>query len=182
MKNQYSLILALFLVGTLTINGQKPALSFTEVIQVDSASKSELYRRAKLSIVNVFIDANEVLQIDDKEEGQLVAKGVIPYTPHFLMGQDLAKGTISFVIKIYVKEGRYKYEITDFTHREEFGLITNDDEYPYPKGKGLMNQPKSWYNRVWNDMKNEISVNIVPLTLRLKQGMTKPTEISKDDW
>lgn len=182
MKLLLKILNPILLLVPITICGQQqPPLNYTVVVQVDSVTKLELYNRAKMCIVDAFLKANSVIQIDDKEQGLIVAKAVITYTPSIFFGNDLAEGIISFAIKLYLKDGRYKYEVTDFKH-EKFGLITDDEEYPYPRGKGLMNQPKNWYNRVWNDIKYEIISTVAPFISSLTEGMTKPTEINKNDW
>jgi len=46
-----------------------------EQIDTVNASKSELYKRAKLWVVNYFNDAQSVIEVDDKETGNIIGKG-----------------------------------------------------------------------------------------------------------
>ena len=167
------------------VPGQVP-LTYTEIIQVNSISKNELYNRARLWFTTVYNSAKDVLQMDNKEEGQIIGKAIISYYPKVFVGSETTKGRINYTIKIFVKDGRYKYEITDFVHHPDasgsgpnsgnLGLITTDKEYPNAKSA------HNWYNKVWSDIKNQIEHNILPLIVSLKEGMNKPAETKKDNW
>lgn len=84
---------------------------YTGVIKVDSVSKNELYNRAKLFFVKNYKSANDVLQLDDKETGQIIGKGIfkIP-TGTGLMART---STVLHRLSITVKDGRYKYEVAN---------------------------------------------------------------------
>jgi len=120
-------------------------------------------------------------------EGELIGKAIIPYNPTMLNASARTIGNINYTIKIYVKDGRYKYEITDFTHEPtgkskngglSFGIITNDDTSPI-RHKG---QFKKWNNKVWIDIKNQINDSTKPLIEDLKTKMVQKSEIQNDDW
>lgn len=183
---QIKICLAILILLILSLNsiGQEP-LTYTEVIKVDSVSKDELYNRAKLWLIYAFNSANHVIQYDNKEEGQIIGKAIIKYDPKIFSASTQTEGNIKYTIKIFVREGRYKYEITDFIHdpyienpgKAGMGLITTSEECPNPRDLA-----KGWSNRVWKDIKTQIEDNIVPLTDSLKQGMIKKTESESDDW
>ena len=179
-----TLTLTLLIVTAMTIFGQEP-LAYTEVIQADSISQSELYTRAKLWFATAYNSANDVLQMDNKEGGQIIGKAIMKYNPTVFSGSEQTKGSIKYTIKIFVKDGRYKYEITDFIHdpygnqygKSSMGLITTNEECPNPKPMA-----KKWSNKVWRDIKNQIENNMTSLIVSLKQGMIKPAETETDDW
>ena len=50
-------------------------INYSEVVNVDSVKKEELYNRAKHWLVETFNSAKDVIQIDDKENGEIVGKG-----------------------------------------------------------------------------------------------------------
>lgn len=66
-----------FALASQLVNGQEKLLdvlplekrkvSYSEVVQVEGATQSELYKRAKVWFVNAFRSANDVIQLDDKE-------------------------------------------------------------------------------------------------------------------
>ena len=181
---KFTMTLALLLFTAMTIFGQEP-LTYTEVIQVDSISQNELYNRAKLWFTTTYNSANDVLQMDNKESGQIIGKAIMKYNPTVFSGSEQTKGSIKYTIKIFVKEGRYKYEISDFIHdpygnqygKSSMGLITTNEECPNPKPMA-----KKWSNKVWRDIKNQIENNMTSLVLSLKKGMMKQAETETDDW
>jgi hypothetical protein len=181
---KFTMTFTIMTVITMAVFGQETMI-YTEVIQNDSVSQNELYNRAKLWFATAYNSANDVLQIDNKEEGQIIGKAVMKYNPIVISGSEQTKGIIKYTIKIFVKEGRYKYEITDFIHdaygnqygKSSMGLITTEKECPNPKPMA-----KSWSNKVWDDIKSQIAENMTLLISSLKEGMTKTTESKKNNW
>lgn len=159
-------------------------LTFDGVINVDGASKTELFNRAKLWFINAFVDSKEVLQMENFDEGQLIGKGSIPFSQSFLMGSDLTRGSIKFTIKLFFRDGRYKYVITDFSnepyypkYKNMFGTISTDYYCPY-KTDG--NQ--KWSNRVWWELKSTIYDRIPSAISNLDSEMRIPIESEEDNW
>jgi len=178
------LTFTIFTAISMTVYGQD-TLTYTEVVQVDSVSKDELYNRAKLWLATAYNRSSDVLQMEDKDAGQIIGKAIIKYNPTVFSGSEQTKGTIKYTIKIFVKEGRYKYEITDFIHdpygnqygKFSVGLITTAEECPNPKPMA-----KKWSNKIWKDCKDQIESNVTPLISSLKQGMSTQVESETDDW
>jgi len=81
-------------------------VTYTNIVKVDSVSKSELYKRAKRWIA--YTSYSVKLDIDD----ELVGIGNIQYYNKTDFWQ------IPFTIKIQFKDCRYKYEISDFAVME----------------------------------------------------------------
>jgi hypothetical protein len=181
MKKLIVMLLTLISVYTW---GQVP-LKYSEVIQVDSVSANELYNRAKLWLASSYNSSKEVLQIDNKNDGQIFGKALFVYKPTVFVSSEQIKGNIDYAISITVKDGRYKYEVTNFVHdpigtgwgKLSFGLITTDAQCPNPPSRST-----GWCNKVWADIKDQIGDNIPALIASLKRGMAKATESEKDDW
>jgi uncharacterized protein with TBP-like fold DUF4468 len=163
-------------------------VAYSEVIKIDTTlSSNELYLRARAWFAESYRSAQDVIQMDDKENGKIIGKGNIKYTSRIFAGSGGTKGWIRYTISIQVKNGRYKYEISDFYHEGNplnsgdqlsFGLITNEIECPYKIGMWMS---KGWRNKVWNDIKQTIDTNIRSLIESLKLSMGKT--IKKDaDW
>lgn len=172
--------------ASLTNKGQE-VFTFTDVVKIDSISKNELYNRAKLWFATTFNSSKDVLQIEDKDSGQLVGNSLFKYSPTVFNASARTVGNIKFTIKIFVKDGRYKYEFTNFIHESnsysaygglDFGLITTDKTCPNPK----KNMLSGWNDKVWLDIKNQIEINIIPLIESLKKGMLVQSETVKSDW
>ena len=180
----YFLILLCCLYG-LPLLGQEP-LSVSEVIQVEGVSKDDLFDRAKNWFAEEFRDANSVLQIDDKENGQLVGRAVMNYKPNVFMASDMFKGSIWYLVKISTKEGRYKYEITSFTHEASggkyntihLGLLTAREDCP----SNIKGQPRGTMNKFWRDTKTQSLVLSNSIAESIKNYMSKPTIPQDDNW
>jgi hypothetical protein len=100
------------LLEILPIN-QKSIVSYTEVINIDSTNKEILYNRAKRWVVDNYKSGKDVIQLDDKENFEIIGKGFHSETWQvtFYAFQDI---NIWHTIKIITKDNKYKYEITDF--------------------------------------------------------------------
>ncbi|SHJ63548.1 protein of unknown function [Arenibacter nanhaiticus] len=178
MKRKFLVLL----VGMFTciINSQE-VLTFSDVVEVENVLSTNLYNRAKLWFASAYKSSNDVLQVENKEEGMLIGKGSISYEQPFLSGMNTTVGNVNYLIKIFVKDGRYKYEITNFIHHgasESFGLITTDDNYPRNTKKSAL----KWENRVWNDIKNQVDLEVRSLIPSIKEGMRESIASENENW
>lgn len=82
-------------------------------ISIDNTSKNELYNRAKKWTANNFRSSKDVIQLDDKEAGKIIIRGITVYNaPAFNPGTAYS-GNIIFTFSFDCKDGKYKYEYTD---------------------------------------------------------------------
>lgn len=183
MKKIYLLLLLSFL-NTYS-QEETDKLSYSEVMTVEGISKQELYNRGKLWFAKAFNSANNVIQLDDKESGEIVGKALFIYKPSMLSASEQTKGPVRYTVSLSFKDGRYKYEVTDFNHDPagnsygsiSVGVITKDDQYPEEKAKN-----KKLKDKVWQDIKKQIENEILPLIANLKESMSKTAETKKNDW
>ena len=137
------------------VNGE---INYTEVVKVDSTiKKDELYVNAKAWFVGTYKSANDVLQMQDKEAGVLIGKGIFEIPYKLFVGS--TRVSVNHTIKVYVKDGKYKYEITDL------------------EGKQLTTY--GWKSFDINKAKNDINKKILSIISSLKTAMQKPIT-SKD--
>lgn len=92
-------------------NGQ---ITYTEVMHIGDVSKEQFYYRAKAWFAESFKDPKEVIQMDSKEAGTVIGKG--NQTVYFETAMAPVEVKLHFTVKIFCKEGRYKYEITDLAY------------------------------------------------------------------
>lgn len=162
-------------------------ISFEKVVVVDSISSDELFNRAKMWFVTSFKDANAVIQNESKEDGMIVGKGQFNFVPTILVSSNLIKGPVSYTVTIMVKEGRYKYVISNFIHTSSSpspqkiscGLITNSEVYP---NEPTMMQTARNNNNIWQDVKTQSIEQAKILEKSLILGMQKPSPTKSDDW
>jgi hypothetical protein len=100
----------------LPIDSVTKMITYTEVVNVDtSLGKLELYSRAREWFAKAYNSSQNVIQMDDKESGKIVGKA-LTQVYHKALGSNYPSGHINYTISIYLKDGRYKYEITNFYH------------------------------------------------------------------
>ena len=118
--------------------------------------------------------------MEDKESGKIVGKALMQ-----VYHKNRQDGYINYTISIQVKDGRYKYEFTDFYHTgqnlsggsiPDFGLcekmINSSDKY-----FGISMQKN------YNSCLCQLDNNIRGLISDLKAAMaTKPQNSEKDKW
>src|SRR5690606_790856 len=117
-----------------------------------SASKLLLFTKAREWFTKSFTSSKSVLELEDKEAGKLIGKGTIrAVTEESMNDNEFIKrkgmvskkireqknkgdvGTVSFTISIYIKDGRYKYEINDLFHK---GMTTTVAGYTVTQPDG----------------------------------------------
>tara|TARA_X000001388_G_C2229183_1_gene122419 strand:+ start:1119 stop:1877 length:759 start_codon:yes stop_codon:yes gene_type:complete len=159
-------------------------ITYSKVIQCPSTSKTKLYISLNDWFATNYNSANEVIQMSDKDEGIIIGKGVMDYR-HKKFTYICSGGWVKYTIKVYVKDNRYKVDLTNFTHSVlpkngahcALGLITDATEHTT---KGFS---KTFNNDVWKDIKVKISDYSDLLFISLNEHTDRQsTNESQDDW
>lgn len=147
------LLICCVLCFSIFSNAQEP-LSFTEVIQTDSTlSKSDIYVAVKSWVGTSFNSAKAVIEMDDKDAGILIIRPLSDYAMKGIM-YSCYSGHLRYTIKIQVRDGRFRVEVSNFTHNIDLGnakncalgLITNAEKCPI---RGMNTGPNQ---KVWADI------------------------------
>jgi len=86
---------------------------YSDVVQVDSILKDELYNKAKRWIVDTFNSGKDVLQLDSKENGEIITKGY--FSAYWKISSVYVQDVkVWQTLRIQVKDNRFKYELYDF--------------------------------------------------------------------
>lgn len=86
---------------------------YSDVIQVDSILKEELYNKAKRWIIDTFNSGKDVLQLDSKENGEIITKGY--FSAYWKISSVYVQDVkVWQTLRIQVKDNRFKYELYDF--------------------------------------------------------------------
>lgn len=119
---RYTLILIL-LFSNITTSGQTAdsiypikdgVINYYEVVKTDSINKNQLYINSKKWIVNSYKSAKNVIQLDDKESGEIILKGNFDVYYDKAFGMPISVN-VNHVFKISTRDFKYKYEFTDFS-------------------------------------------------------------------
>lgn len=159
-------------------------IEYSEVVQVEGMTKTELYNAARLWYADYFQDSKEVLELDDREGGVLIGTGWGDL--YYRSNIGLSKQKLWKTIKIQVKDGRYKYTIQNIEFESYPGQYTsvqknaldNSPVAQYPKVK----KPKSKIGLSQKSMKEATLKSLQGTCDRLKEGIKKHLEGDDDDW
>lgn len=88
------------------------ALFYQQVVTVDSVSKGELFDRGRMWAVDYFNSAKDVIQIADKEAGQITGKGIFTLANTKYSG--IVVSIVKFTFNIQYKDGKYRAQFYDF--------------------------------------------------------------------
>jgi hypothetical protein len=188
-KTNILFIFALFLTGLSVLSAQNetPALpfdslthkiTFSEVMNVgDTASKQELYVRAREWFARTYNSSNSVIQYEDKEAGKIIGKAVMQVY-HKVFGSNYPSGYIHYTVSIFLKDGRYRFEFTDFYH-------TGQDKIPdYGVCEKMINTTDKTmgvsYQKTYNYYLLQLDSNIKSIITSLKTAMNNKLKV--DGW
>jgi len=138
-------------------------VTYEGVVEVPGASKDQLYDRALEWMAKTYQSANDVVQIKDKEQGKLLAKGGI-----LLFNDKVPAGYVVHTQTIYVKDGRYKYLLTGFKHQYLSNAVGRD------ASMGPLEQtepPKGFRKKAWTDMLASTNEKVKVMIAELQQAM-----------
>ncbi len=96
---------------TFPIDTATKKITYSEVIQINGATKDDLYKRAK----NLGVSGSGV-QKDDAAQGLYVYKGSFNVSYPAPQPGLQHSGKVEYLVTLACKDGRYKYIITNLTH------------------------------------------------------------------
>jgi hypothetical protein len=164
---------------TLPIDPDTHLVSYTGVVEVTGVSQAQLYSRAYEWIAKNYKSANDVIQMQDKESGKLIAKGLLPVS---LKGR--AAGNVEHTLSVYVKDGRYKYEFTSLRHQY---MATGQHGGDYSMGPFENAEPtlriafvNGQIKKSWDQIRRNTENDITAMTASLEAAMTGKTKDKSD--
>ena len=151
--------ITLFLLPACTVPEPLPPeeLTVEYVNQAPGKSKDDIYKGIKVWIAQTFNSAKDVIDLDDPASGTIIAKGIIPY-PNEGLGH--SGNTLSFVMKVDVKEGRYRTQFSNLVEQYE---VTNnpmsmtDGAQIVVKTKQHMDEAKTGLDRLNSGLLNALT-------------------------
>lgn len=117
-------------------------------------TKEELYLKLRSFMATYFVNANFVIQMDDKEDGIIIGKATAPFNQKSIALSSY-NGWLDYTINMQARDGRVRIELSHFSHRNkagrwdksQLGILTNDEKYPH---KNLQRGPNT---KVWKKLK-----------------------------
>lgn len=151
----------------LPVDPQTKLITYQGVVEVPGVNKIELYRRAYEWVAKTYRSANDVIQMQDKDAGQLVAKGLIRV---YSKSRDV--GVVRHTLTIYVKDGRYKHIMTNLAH-ESSGQLNTYSGGPLEQTEARLYPAGAFGGKkTWADIKQDANRKAYSLAADLKSSMT----------
>ena len=179
----------LLMLISVNVMGQEEPLQCDTVIQAPGKSVSEIYTSVKAWVATSFNSANDVIQMDDPDNGILICKGNFKYdAPGGAMTYGVLDGWVNFTLQVQVREGRCRITMGNFTHEAKpvpggsydwsLGLITNRKR---AKAKGVVDFRQK---KTWNDLKVKCKIKFMEMTMSISQATEKGGGLldTDDDW
>ena len=121
MRNLFLFIILLFISNIVTAQNkllgilplQNGKITYSDEIQLQGVSKDEIYKRTKHWFINTYSSGKDVIQLDDKENGEIIGKACFkekwPISFYTSMSVNVWK-----TIKIQIQNNLVRFEISDF--------------------------------------------------------------------
>lgn len=152
-------------------------LKYTAVVNVDSATKDQLFIKGRQWIAETWKDGKEVLQVVDKQSGELFGKAYIKsyYTVKSFGKDQLMPMIYRIDVGIYIKDGKYKYEFSNFRPESDnnsaintVGVLTTSKTCPVKFA--MMSQKKC--DALYQSMQDHLNVTMKPIINSLIKAMS----------
>jgi len=187
MKKVFFLLALLLGLGSKTVMAQNlppydtalKKIIYTEVVQVPGASKDLLYDRAIRTLGEMYHYANDKFAEKDKANGKIVFNGYTRVIYKIDNGTNMTDpDLIKYKFTLWFKDGKYKYEITDF--------IINRGNVPFHIERwrqSIIDKDKKFgkEDRIVEKM-NFVVDDISKVLDRLKKSMVSDKVEEKKDW
>lgn len=181
MKNKLLTLIATLLVAgscaaqdfSRLIKSEKTGLvTITKIVEIDGQSKEDIYGKAKLWISKTYNNAQKVIQLDDKDGGVIVIKGIFEVSPAY----------VHYTFTIKIKDGKMKLDTDNIysdssSNNPNYGWGTAE-EWTEGKANGYK-QPKGSLKRL-SDIANGTVDKIDSLYGSLEQAIKEPA--AEEDW
>lgn len=178
MKN---LLTVIFLHGiSIGMNAQILPLNefgkveYTEVVKIDSTTQNLLFSSAQKWFVETFKNAKDVIQVENRENGEIIGKGTFHIQTNRFGYSAIGLGVVRFQVQVDVKDGRYKYSFSNFIH-------VGDKPQIYDCGCLDDEKPDACSKKIFAEVKEKTDVQIKLLIESLKISMNRNAG-KKSDW
>ena len=161
-----------FDLSFIPVSEQTKLITYQDVVPMKS-EPAVLYDRAFEWVNFFFQNPTKVIQTADKEKGVIVCRSNMKIHTLAKDGKTtVMAGVVTYELRIELRDGRYRYTITNFTCKN--GQVTQPCEQWLDKDK------PEWTPVRYNHL-TEIDTHIKTLRESLEEGMGAKEEF-KDDW
>ena len=155
---------------------------YSEVIAIDSISKSDLYLSALEWMNKTYKSGKNVVQTTDKEGGMIIGKAVTQTLIYNNMGMKKYGGYFYYTISIYLKDNKYKYVIDNINYNKGEMVLTPGadmaEKFPH-NWTGLIGNNKQT-RREWKSFQRQADTEFKIIIEGLKKQMNNTKK--KSGW
>ncbi len=156
--------------STIPVDSKTGRITYQEVIK-EEGTKEELFNRCIYWVNTFFENPVSVTKIRDFETGRIEGRHQFRLT-YEEDGYNKDGGMVLYTVRIELKDGRYRYTITDFDLRKatRFPLET------------WLDKTHPAYNERWDEYLSQVDQFSKNLAANLKQKMKPEPEEEPDEW
>ena len=156
----------------LPIDSQSKLINYTKVVEV-SGTKSELFTKGIAWCNTFYKNPADVIREKSAEEGTILCKGRFKIqNPPNKDGLATDAGVIQYTLKLFFKDGKYKYEMTEFNWKMQ----------SYYAAEKWMDTTSAQYKPEFDYFLEQLNVNALDILKDLDKGMKVSAAVKKDDW
>lgn len=96
----------LVLISSTSFAQKDTVISYSDVVTVEGASKEQFFLRGRQWVAQSFRSANDVLQINDKDAGELSGKGIVVISYKYNGKKDYP-ANCRLTLNIWAKDNKY---------------------------------------------------------------------------
>ena len=165
------------LAQTMPIDKETGLITYTGVVNCDSATSKDIYYAAKLWALNAFGTGKPVAQVNNAETKTLVFKPAIAVRTE----GGVEAGLVYYTFTIECKDGKYKYTLTNFRHQISPEASACDggnlENITYVCPQLFMNK-KSF----WTGVKQQTNDKVTELIADMNKSINVTLHNKKSDW
>ncbi len=161
---------------SLPISEKTGEVSIFKILELPELSKEQIYSNTKRWIAINFKDSQEVIQLDNKEDGLIICKAV--FTVSISSFGQKPGGHVYYDLIFQIRDNRMRVEVTNVYHSTK--LIPNS----VGSGGNLANERPECGSfmlpmRNWNDIKEQSLVFFESITSDIEKNLLIQVD---DDW
>jgi hypothetical protein len=168
---------------SLPLDSATGRIQYTAVVPVPEASQVELYARAQLWFADTFGSTRRVVQVADQAAG--VLQGTAFYPLVLEVGGSRYPQQLWYTVKLVLKDGRYRYEFTDFYLQAYPDPYAAVPAVAVPAEAAIeIERQRGTARNLARATRREMLVAGTVLTAALQAGMSKPVAgpVAGRDW
>lgn len=150
-------------------------IAYQGVVQVPGTTQADLLARARAWVAKTYDQQSAQLTRDDAASGQLQLQGTqLAHVYQDFQGipRRTYAGVVHYALSIYVKDGRYKYVLTDFVHEAQNSPTLRSGGPLEAKRASLYGYAGLGSFENWSELKTEALRNARALVASLEEAMT----------